>query len=346
MTRIKAALERPPRPAMIRGMAQAIVVVPPRRAGGSGAGRSARSGRPAPGELLVDVAAAGVNFIEIYQREGRPPYDTAPLPYVPGVRGGGDRRGAGSRASRASRSGTGSRGRRRRAATPTQVLVPADKAVPVPEGVDLQTAAGGAAAGADRPLPDDQRARRGARRRLRRARRGRRCRPAAHPAGQAAGRDRGCDHLDAGEGRARAWRRRRPRRRLRRLRRGHARGHRRGRRAGGLRRSRERPRSTLRSPRCGRAASWCSTAVPAAPSRRSSRSASPPAGRCGSRVPRWRTSPRRARSSSPAPTTSSPGSPRASSRSASAGPTPSSMPSRRTRTSRAACTTGKLLLLP
>src|ERR1700735_4376295 len=41
-----------------------------------------------PGHLLVRVAAAGVNYMDIYQREGRPPY-RAPLPYVPGGEGAG-----------------------------------------------------------------------------------------------------------------------------------------------------------------------------------------------------------------------------------------------------------------
>ena len=39
-----------------------------------------------PHEVLIDVAAAGVNFIDIYQREGI--YDM-PLPYVPGLEGSG-----------------------------------------------------------------------------------------------------------------------------------------------------------------------------------------------------------------------------------------------------------------
>src|SRR5260370_9624754 len=43
---------------------------------------------PGPGQLLVDVAAAGVNFMDIYQREGRPPYRGS-LPYVPGAEGAG-----------------------------------------------------------------------------------------------------------------------------------------------------------------------------------------------------------------------------------------------------------------
>lgn len=41
---------------------------------------------PGPGELLVDVAAAGVNFIDIYQRRGQYPL---PLPLVPGGEGAG-----------------------------------------------------------------------------------------------------------------------------------------------------------------------------------------------------------------------------------------------------------------
>ncbi len=97
-------------------------------------------GAPGPGELLVDVTAAGVNFIEIYQREGRPPYDTAPLPYVPGSEGAGtvaalgpgvDGFAVGDRVAWTAAPGSYA----------TQVLVPADKAVPVPGGVDLRTAA-------------------------------------------------------------------------------------------------------------------------------------------------------------------------------------------------------------
>ena len=43
---------------------------------------------PGPGQLLVDVAAAGVNFADIYRREGRPPY-SGEVPYVPGMEGAG-----------------------------------------------------------------------------------------------------------------------------------------------------------------------------------------------------------------------------------------------------------------
>jgi NADPH2:quinone reductase len=42
--------------------------------------------RPGPGELLVDVAAAGVNFIDTYHRRGLYPVD---VPFVPGQEGAG-----------------------------------------------------------------------------------------------------------------------------------------------------------------------------------------------------------------------------------------------------------------
>ncbi|MFC6645055.1 quinone oxidoreductase family protein [Granulicella cerasi] len=41
---------------------------------------------PAAGQVLVHVEAAGINFIDIYQREGRYPL---PLPFVPGSEGAG-----------------------------------------------------------------------------------------------------------------------------------------------------------------------------------------------------------------------------------------------------------------
>lgn len=42
--------------------------------------------RPGPGEVLVEVAAAGVNFIDVYQREGIYPLDS---PFVSGNEGAG-----------------------------------------------------------------------------------------------------------------------------------------------------------------------------------------------------------------------------------------------------------------
>ena len=43
-------------------------------------------GEPGPGQLLVDVAAAGVNYIDTYHRSGIYPLD---LPFVLGMEGAG-----------------------------------------------------------------------------------------------------------------------------------------------------------------------------------------------------------------------------------------------------------------
>lgn len=47
---------------------------------------------PGPGELLVQVAAIGVNYIDVYHREGRYPL---PLPMIPGSEGAGTVRALG-----------------------------------------------------------------------------------------------------------------------------------------------------------------------------------------------------------------------------------------------------------
>jgi NADPH2:quinone reductase len=93
---------------------------------------------PGPGDLLVDVAAGGVNFIDIYQRTGIYPMD---LPYVVGSEGAGTVTAVGAEVSEfevgdrvtwAMSNGTGY--------TDTAV-VPAAKAVAVPDGLDLERAA-------------------------------------------------------------------------------------------------------------------------------------------------------------------------------------------------------------
>jgi len=95
--------------------------------------------RPGPGQLLVDVAAAGVNFMDIYQRQGNPPY-ASDLPYVPGAEGAGTIAGVGpdvqgfADGDRVAWTGVpGSYAER--------VVLPAGSAVPVPDGIDLQLAA-------------------------------------------------------------------------------------------------------------------------------------------------------------------------------------------------------------
>jgi NADPH2:quinone reductase len=92
---------------------------------------------PGPGEALVEVAAAGVNFIDVYQREGV--YPTEP-PFVLGSEGAGtvldvgpEVRGlsAGDRVGWAMVPGTASR----------YATLPAADLAPVPDGVDLDVAA-------------------------------------------------------------------------------------------------------------------------------------------------------------------------------------------------------------
>jgi NADPH:quinone reductase len=92
---------------------------------------------PAPGQVLVQVAAAGVNFIDIYRRSGVYPQ---PVPYVPGSEGAGTVLAVGEGVSEfaagdhvAWAEGPGSYAER--------VAVDARQAVPVPEGVDLKVAA-------------------------------------------------------------------------------------------------------------------------------------------------------------------------------------------------------------
>ncbi len=94
---------------------------------------------PGPGRILVDVAAAGVNFMDIYAREGRPPY-TRDVPFVLGAEAAGTVAAVGEGVTGVSVGDrvawTGVPG-----SYAEQVVVPADRAVPVPAGVDLATAA-------------------------------------------------------------------------------------------------------------------------------------------------------------------------------------------------------------
>jgi NADPH2:quinone reductase len=90
-----------------------------------------------PGDLLVDVAAAGVNYIDTYHRSGA--YPTRP-PFVPGMEGAGTVREVGADVTDfapgdqvAWGTVTGSYAE--------QVVVPAAEAVAVPEGVTDETAA-------------------------------------------------------------------------------------------------------------------------------------------------------------------------------------------------------------
>ncbi len=92
---------------------------------------------PGPGEIAVDVAAAGVNFIDVYHRSGLYPMA---LPAVLGQEGAGTVTEAGEGVAWppvgervAWANALGSYARRN--------VIPAAAAVAVPDGIDLQTAA-------------------------------------------------------------------------------------------------------------------------------------------------------------------------------------------------------------
>ena len=97
------------------------------------------SPRPGPGELVVDVAAAGVNYMDIYQREGIGNYRPEP-PFVPGAEGAGTVAAVGQDVTglavgdRVAWAGPGR-------SYAEQVALPAKSVVPVPDGISLQVAA-------------------------------------------------------------------------------------------------------------------------------------------------------------------------------------------------------------
>jgi len=93
--------------------------------------------KPGPTDLLIDLAAAGVNYIDTYHRSGA--YPTTPT-FVPGLEGAGTVREVGAdvteftvgdRVAWATVSGSYAE----------QVVIPAKEAVKVPDGIDDQTAA-------------------------------------------------------------------------------------------------------------------------------------------------------------------------------------------------------------
>lgn len=99
--------------------------------------RDLGSPTPGEGEVVVEVAAAGLNFIDTYHRSGLYPMD---FPFTPGVEGAGVVTAVGS--------GVEDVGVGERVAWSGQIgsyaeeaVVSAGSAVPVPDDVDLETAA-------------------------------------------------------------------------------------------------------------------------------------------------------------------------------------------------------------
>jgi NADPH2:quinone reductase len=84
---------------------------------------------PGPGELLVDVAAIGVNYRDVYERS-IPGY-ASPLPRVVGVEGAGMVHETGERVAWVDAPGSYAE----------QAIVSAERAVPIPDGVSDEQAA-------------------------------------------------------------------------------------------------------------------------------------------------------------------------------------------------------------
>ncbi|MFJ3858086.1 quinone oxidoreductase family protein [Streptomyces sp. NPDC090085] len=93
--------------------------------------------RPGPGEAVVEVAASGVNFLDVYHREGR---YSLPLPFTPGTEGAGTVVGIGPGVTDVAvgdRVGwveiPGSYAE--------QAVVDSSRLVPLPDDIDFETAA-------------------------------------------------------------------------------------------------------------------------------------------------------------------------------------------------------------
>jgi len=92
---------------------------------------------PGPGELRVDVAAAGVNYIDVYYRTGAYPLAT---PFIPGSEGAGVVSAVGNGVTGFHQGDHVAWAMVPGAGYAEQVIVPAARAVPVPAGIDDETA--------------------------------------------------------------------------------------------------------------------------------------------------------------------------------------------------------------
>lgn len=92
---------------------------------------------PGPGEVLIDVAAAGVNYIDTYQRAG---VYTMDLPYTPGLEGAGTVAAVGPDVTGFA-PGDRVAWQGHPGGYAQRALVPADVVVPMPDAVPAETAA-------------------------------------------------------------------------------------------------------------------------------------------------------------------------------------------------------------
>jgi len=93
--------------------------------------------QPKENEVVVKIAASGVNFIDVYQREGR---YKLPLPFVAGQEGAGTVTALGSKVS-GIKTGDHVAWAGIQGSYAEYIAAPADRLVPVPEGVDDRAAA-------------------------------------------------------------------------------------------------------------------------------------------------------------------------------------------------------------
>jgi len=93
---------------------------------------------PCPGQVRVDVAASGVNFIDIYERTGAYPMQ---LPFVAGSEGAGTVSGVGPDVADVSVGDRVAWAMVPGGGYAEVVVLPADRVVPVPDDVSLETAA-------------------------------------------------------------------------------------------------------------------------------------------------------------------------------------------------------------
>jgi NADPH2:quinone reductase len=93
---------------------------------------------PGAGDVLIDIAASGVNFIDVYFRTGLYPQ---PTPYVPGVEGAGTVAAVGADVTEVA---VGDRVAWAQVpgSYAERAVVPAARVVPVPDGVPAKQAAG------------------------------------------------------------------------------------------------------------------------------------------------------------------------------------------------------------
>ncbi|MGD8149699.1 quinone oxidoreductase family protein [Ornithinimicrobium sp. Y1694] len=93
---------------------------------------------PGPGEVRVDLAAGGINFIDVYQREGRYPMET---PFVGGNEGAGVVSAVGEGVHDVAVGDRVAWGMTPQTGYAEQAVVPAARLVPVPDGIELEVAA-------------------------------------------------------------------------------------------------------------------------------------------------------------------------------------------------------------